>query len=67
MPTIVIAMMTAAISQPNAIHAPPRTIQRTFRSNETGDMAFHLHLAGTRRKPEYAADHIDTNQNRAAR
>ena len=39
MPTMVIAMMMAATSQPNAIHAPPSTIQRIFRSNETGDMA----------------------------
>ena len=38
MPTIVIAMTTAATSQPNAIHAPPSTIQMIFRSNETGDM-----------------------------
>ena len=38
-PMIVIAMMMAATSQPNAIHAPPSTIQRTFRSSETGDMA----------------------------
>ena len=38
MPTIVIAITTAAISQPNAIHAPPSTIQSTFRSKETGDM-----------------------------
>jgi hypothetical protein len=37
-PTIVIAMTTAATSQPNAIHAPPSTIQMIFRSNETGDM-----------------------------
>ena len=44
-PMIVIAMMTAATSQPNAIHAPPSTIQRTFRSSETGDMAL-LYLAG---------------------
>src|SRR5882724_1523339 len=41
---IVIAMMMAATSQPNAIHAPPSTIQRIFKSNETGDIA-HLYLA----------------------
>src|SRR5712672_2235924 len=42
---IVIAMMMAATIQPNAIHAPPSTIHRTFRSSETGDMAL-LYLAG---------------------
>jgi hypothetical protein len=35
----------AATSQPNAIHAPPSTIHRIFRSSETGDMAL-LYLAG---------------------
>src|SRR6516162_6648088 len=35
-PTMVIAMMTAATSEPKAIHAPPRKIQRTFRSSDTG-------------------------------
>jgi hypothetical protein len=34
----VIAMMTAATSQPNAIHAPPITIQRMLRRSDTGDM-----------------------------
>src|SRR6266702_2487464 len=50
-PMIVIAMMTAATSQPNAIHAPPSTIHRILRSSETGDMVLfsslaHLYLAG---------------------
>jgi hypothetical protein len=36
---MVMAMMTAAISQPAAIHMPPSAIQRTLSSNETGDMA----------------------------
>src|SRR5947207_13497989 len=37
-PMIVIAMTTAATSQPNAIHAPPRTIQMILSSSETGDI-----------------------------
>ena len=37
-PMMVMAMITAATSQPNAIHAPPSTIQTIFRSSETGDM-----------------------------
>src|SRR4051794_17381291 len=65
MPTIVIAITTAAISQPSAIHAPPSTIQSTFRSKETGDMAV-FSVCRTRCKPEYRAGRIDTNQNRAA-
>jgi hypothetical protein len=44
-PMIVIAMMMAATTQPNAIQAPPSTIQRTFRNSETGDMA-HFYRAG---------------------
>ena len=45
-PMIVIAMMTAATSQPNAIHAPPRTIQMILSSSETGDMAETLSWRG---------------------
>src|SRR6516165_5020948 len=37
-PTMVIAMTTAATSQPKAIHAPPKKMQRTFRSSDTGCM-----------------------------
>jgi hypothetical protein len=43
-------MMTAATSQPNAIHAPPSTIQMIFRSNETGDMADISIMAHARMK-----------------
>jgi hypothetical protein len=32
------AMITAAITQPNAIHAPPMTIQRMFSNIETAGM-----------------------------
>src|SRR5712672_822573 len=39
---MVMAMMTAAISQAAAIHAPPIRIQRMFRSIETGAMRFLL-------------------------
>src|SRR5258707_8063058 len=37
-PTMVIAIIRAAISQPAAIHRPPQTIHSTFRSNARGDM-----------------------------
>src|SRR5215469_2934267 len=37
-PTTVMAIMTAAISQPNAISAPPKRIQSTLRKIETGRM-----------------------------
>jgi hypothetical protein len=37
-PTMVIAMTTAAIIQPAAIHRPPNTIQNRLRSKETGDI-----------------------------
>jgi hypothetical protein len=33
---MVSAMMTAATSQPNAIHNPPRSSQTMFRNIETG-------------------------------
>jgi hypothetical protein len=36
---MVIAMITAARSQPAAIHSPPNTIQRTFRTRLVGDMS----------------------------
>ncbi len=39
-PIIVMAMMKAAITQAAAIHSPPKTIQRMFRSMETGAMRF---------------------------
>ena len=35
-PMMVIAMMTPATTQASAIHKPPKTIQRIFRSSETG-------------------------------
>src|SRR5271169_36410 len=38
-PIIVTAMMMAAITQPTAIHRPPKTIQRILRRNEKGPMA----------------------------
>ena len=37
-PMMVIAMITAAIIQPAAIHRPPKTIQSTLSSSERGDM-----------------------------
>src|SRR5215472_15677934 len=37
-PTMVIAMTMAATSQPKAIHAPPKKIQRKFSSSDTGCM-----------------------------
>ena len=37
-PMMVIAMTTAAIIQPAAIHRPPNTIHSRFRSKETGDI-----------------------------
>src|SRR5690348_17109879 len=37
-PMIVIAMMTAAMIQPNAIHRPPNRIQSRFRTIDTGDI-----------------------------
>jgi len=38
-PTMVIAMTTAAITQPNAIHKPPQTIQSRLRRREIRDIA----------------------------
>ena len=37
-PMMVIAMITAAITQPTAIQKPPSTIQRMLRTRDTGDM-----------------------------
>jgi hypothetical protein len=37
-PMMVIAMMTAAIIQPTAIHRPPNRIQMMFSSSETAGM-----------------------------
>jgi hypothetical protein len=37
-PMMVMAMTTAAIIQPKAIHAPPSRIQKIFRRMETGCM-----------------------------
>jgi hypothetical protein len=45
-PTIVIAMRTAAINQPSAIHRPPKAIHKTFRRNELSGIA-RLSLRGT--------------------
>ena len=53
-PMIVIAMTTAATSQPNAIHAPPRTIQMILSSSETGDMAENSILPCARLKSKTA-------------
>jgi hypothetical protein len=36
---MVIAMTTAAIIQPAAIHRPPKTIHRRFSSKDSGDIA----------------------------
>src|SRR5262245_42838894 len=38
-PTMVIAMTTAAITQPSAIHKPPKTIQSRLRRREMMDIA----------------------------
>jgi hypothetical protein len=37
--------MTAAISQPTAIHRPPNTIQRTLSNNDTGPIAHQFNGA----------------------
>ena len=37
-PTMVIAIRTAAITQPSAIHRPPKTIHNMFSKSDTGDM-----------------------------
>jgi hypothetical protein len=42
MPMIVIAMMTAATSQPAAIHKPPKTIHSTLRSRLVRGIALIL-------------------------
>src|SRR5512140_3487040 len=42
MPTMVIAMMTAAISQPAAIHRPPKAIHSTLSSSANSDIANSL-------------------------
>src|SRR4051812_13354499 len=39
MPTMVIAMMTEAISQPAAIHRPPKAIHNTLSSSANSDIA----------------------------
>src|SRR5271169_3383957 len=44
-PIMVIAMMTAAISQPTAIHRPPKTIQRTLSNNDSGLISHLFHGA----------------------
>ena len=45
---MVIAMMMPAITQPTAIHRPPKTIHSTFSSRERRDMvAFHLRNEGS--------------------
>ncbi len=57
MPTMVIAMMIEAMTQPTAIHRPPNTIQATLSSNDRGDIACSLSagLAHTRQKVGTAA------------
>src|SRR6516225_171331 len=56
-PMMVIAMTTAAISQPTAIQRPPKTIHKRFSTRETGDMTPYLDCErapaiGGGRKPE---------------
>src|SRR5882757_7472772 len=46
-PIMVMAMMMAATTQPNAIHTPPRRSQRMFRKMETGGMRV-LRIGATR-------------------
>src|SRR5437763_1780434 len=57
---MVMAMMTAANTQPAAIHRPPNTIQSTLRINETSDMA-RLHRDGSHELP------LSSRQNKATR
>src|SRR3984957_19181449 len=47
---MVMAMMMPATPQPNAIHRPPKTIQRMFRNIETGGMAFLRSWSDARRR-----------------
>ena len=39
---MVIAMISAAITQATAIQRPPKTIHRMFRSNDIGPMGLYL-------------------------
>ena len=57
MPTMVIAMMIEAMTQPTAIHRPPNRIQATLSRNDRGDIACSLSagLAHTRQKVGTAA------------
>ena len=41
-PMIVIAMTTAAIIQPTAIHRPPKTIHNTLSKSDRADIRFPL-------------------------
>jgi hypothetical protein len=48
MPMIVIAMITAATSQPTAIQTPPKIIHKMLSRRDKGDME-HCRLFGVRR------------------
>src|SRR5215467_720202 len=45
-PTMVIAMTTAATTQPTAIHRPPNTIQSKFNRKAMGDIAVMSRVSG---------------------
>ena len=47
-PMMVIAMITAAISQPIAIQTPPKIIHNTLSSRERGDMVLFPQMRSTR-------------------
>src|ERR1700736_1081426 len=70
-PMIVIAMMTAAISQPAAIHTPPKTNQRTLRSKAIEFTLFVPHDRGRPpiwcRVPIFAPPHFRRRIARFAR
>src|SRR6516165_868353 len=54
-PTRVIAIMTAAMSQPSAISRPPHTIQAMFSRRERTDILRHLNTPGANVDTEIGA------------
>src|SRR5260221_1705574 len=55
-PMMVIAMMMAAMSQPTAIHQPPKMTHRTLRRRLTGDMSGFLAAASAADVAEFAVE-----------
>src|SRR5258708_18634832 len=55
-PMMVIAMMMAAMSQPTAIHQPPKMTHRTLRRRLTGDMSGVLAAASAADVAEFAVE-----------